>query len=114
LGYLKLRMTVTDELIERNHKYQTYIRRCIEVTPARHDLCFAPTQDVWKLMLCQEESIDRQIERKTRLLWAMQGRTGSGERTRSGRRSSRKRRRPAESRRGTRMPNWPKKWTTRW
>ena len=72
VGYLKLRMTVTDELIEWNHKYQTYMRRYMEVTPARRDLCFAPTQDVWKLMLRQEESIDRQIERKTRLLWAMQ------------------------------------------
>jgi hypothetical protein len=28
-------MTVTDELIEWNHKYQTYMRCSIEVTPAR-------------------------------------------------------------------------------
>ena len=65
-------MTVMDELIEWNHKYQTYMRRYIEVTPARRDLCFAPTADHWKLLLRQEESLHRQIERKTRLLWAMQ------------------------------------------
>jgi hypothetical protein len=48
------------------------MRRYIEVTPARRDLCFAPTVDVWRLLLRQEESIDRRIERKTRLLWTMQ------------------------------------------
>ena len=70
--YLKLKMTVMDELIDWNQKYQTYMRRYMEVTPARHDLCFAPKAEVWKLMLRREESLDRQMERKTRLLWAMQ------------------------------------------
>jgi hypothetical protein len=63
---------VIDELIEWTHKYQTFMRRYIEVSPARRDLCFAPTEAKWKLILRQEASIDRQMERKTRLLWEMQ------------------------------------------
>ena len=61
-----------DELIEWTQKYQTFMRRYIEVTPARRDLCFAPTEAKWRLILRQEAGIDRQIERKTRLLWEMQ------------------------------------------
>jgi hypothetical protein len=54
-------------------KYQTFMRRYIEVTPARRDLCFAPTDEgKWSLILRQEANIDPQIERKTRLLWEMQ------------------------------------------
>ena len=34
-AYLKLRMTVTDGLIEWNHRYHTYMRCSIEVTTAR-------------------------------------------------------------------------------
>ena len=68
----QLRIAVIDELIEWTQKYQTFMRRHIEVSPARRDLCFAPTEAKWKLILRQEASIDRQIERKTRLLWEMQ------------------------------------------
>jgi hypothetical protein len=68
----QLRLAVIDELIEWTQKYQTFMRRYIEVTPARRDLCFAPTEAKWRLILRQEASIDRQIERKTRLLWEMQ------------------------------------------
>ncbi len=70
--YERLRVAVIDELIEWTHKYQTFMRRYIEVSPARRDLCFAPTEAKWKLILRQEASIDRQMERKTRLLWEMQ------------------------------------------
>jgi len=68
----QLRIAVIDELIEWTQKYQTFMRRHIEVSPARRDLCFAPTEARWKLILRQEAGIDRQIERKTRLLWEMQ------------------------------------------
>jgi hypothetical protein len=44
----------------------------MHITPARRGLCFIPTEQRWKLLLRQEESIDRQLERKMRLLWAMQ------------------------------------------
>ena len=68
----QLRLAVIDELIEWGQKYATFMRRYIEVSPARRDLCFAPTEAKWKLILRQEAGIDRQIERKTRLLWEMQ------------------------------------------
>ena len=68
----QLRIAVIDELIEWTQKYQTFMRRYIEVSPARRDLCFAPTEAKWRLILRQEAGIDRQIERKTRLLWEMQ------------------------------------------
>ena len=68
----QLRIAVIDELIEWTQKYQTFMRRYLEVSPARRDLCFAPTEAKWKLILRQEAAIDRQIERKTRLLWEMQ------------------------------------------
>ena len=61
-----------NELIEWGQKYATYVRRHMEVSPARRDLSFAPTERVWNLLLRQEPSIDRRIERKPRLLWAMQ------------------------------------------
>jgi hypothetical protein len=106
-------MTVMDELIEWNHKYQTYMRRYIEVTPARRDLCFAPTADHWKLLLRQEESLHRQIERKTRLLWAMQEEDRQRKQDPKWQEIVRKRRRPDKSRHGTRTPSWPRTWTTR-
>jgi len=66
-------VAVIDELIEWTQKYQTFMRRYMEVTPARRDLCFAPNDEAkWRLILRQEANIDRQIERKTRLLWEMQ------------------------------------------
>jgi len=68
----QLRLAVIDELIEWGQKYATFMRRYIEVSPARRDLCFVPTEARWKLILRQEAGIDRQIERKTRLLWEMQ------------------------------------------
>src|SRR5271167_3513564 len=37
--YERLRVAVIDELIEWTHKYQTFMRRYIEVSPARRDLC---------------------------------------------------------------------------
>ena len=70
--YEQLRGAVIDELMEWTQRYLTYIRRHMEITPARRGLCFIPTEERWKLLLRQEESIDRQLERKTRLLWAMQ------------------------------------------
>ena len=74
MDYEQLRIAVIDELIEWTpQKYQTFMRRYIEVTPARRDLCFAPTDEgKWSLILRQEANIDPQIERKTRLLWEMQ------------------------------------------
>jgi hypothetical protein len=73
LQYEQLRVAVIDELIEWTQKYQTFMRRYMEVTPARRDLCFAPNDEAkWRLILRQEANIDRQIERKTRLLWEMQ------------------------------------------
>jgi len=70
--YEQLRMAVIDELIEWTQKYATFMRRYMEVTPARRGLCFAPTEAKWGLILRQEANLDRQIERKTRLLWEMQ------------------------------------------
>ena len=40
----QLRIAVIDELIEWTQKYATFMRRYIEVSPARRDLCFAPTE----------------------------------------------------------------------
>lgn len=70
--YEQLRRDLIDEQKEWNEKYQFYVRRHVEISQARRNLCFAPTEKEWTLLLRQEASLDRQIERKTRLLWEMQ------------------------------------------
>jgi hypothetical protein len=67
-----LRRDLIDEQMQWNLRYQFYLRRRVEISPAKRNLCFAPTEKVWTLLLRQEAYVDRQIERKTRLLWAMQ------------------------------------------
>jgi hypothetical protein len=70
--YVQLHDDLIDEQIQWNQRYQFYVRRNVEISTARRNLCFAPTEKVWTLLLRQEAYSDRQIERKTRLLWAMQ------------------------------------------
>jgi hypothetical protein len=70
--HAQLHDELIDEQMEWNIKYQFYLRRHVEISMARRNLCFAPREKVWTLLLRQEGYVDRQIERKTRLLWAMQ------------------------------------------
>ena len=68
----QLRVALIKERKEWTEKYLTFIGLHVEISPARRNLCFAPTEAKWRLILRQEAQIDRQIERKTRLLWDMQ------------------------------------------
>ncbi len=71
IEYEQLRGDLFDEQKEWNEHYQFYLRRKVEISRARRNLCFAPTEGKWRLILRQEAMVDRQMERKTRLLWEM-------------------------------------------
>ena len=70
--YQLLRDDLIQEQMQWNLQYQFYLRRKVEISPAKRNRCFAPTEKVWPLLMRQEAYVDRQLERKTRLLWAMQ------------------------------------------
>ena len=71
-----LRRELLAEISDVSQQYQLYIREHVEVTPAMRAECLAPTIDQRWLMR-EMNLIDRQIERKTRLLRDLQ--QGSGE-----------------------------------
>ena len=61
------------EICNISQQYQLFIREHVEITPTMRAECRAPTADQRWLMR-QMNSIDRQIERKTRLLLEVQDR----------------------------------------
>ena len=70
--YTGLHRALLEETRDVMEEYQFYLREHVEISPAMRDACLAPTQDGWALMIRQEDAIDRQIERKTKLLMQMQ------------------------------------------
>jgi len=65
------------ELLDKEFKqvkeqYLLYLREFGEVTRAQKDACYAPRGRVWRLLLRQEQTLEREMERKLRLLWQMQ------------------------------------------
>jgi len=65
------------EISSITQQYHLYIRQNVEVAPAMRDECLAPTAEQRWLMR-EMNQIDRQIERKTRLLKAVQNSQAEG------------------------------------
>ena len=49
-----------------------YLEEFGKITSAQKDACYAPRGRVWRLLLRQEQTLEREMERKLRLLWDMQ------------------------------------------
>ena len=60
------------EFKQVKEQYLLYLREFGEVTQAQKDACYAPRGRVWRLLLRQEQTLEREMERKLRLLWEMQ------------------------------------------
>ena len=87
--YKDLARALAGEESEVLAEYALYCRENVEVTRAMREEAMAPAGSVkWRLLIRQLTSIDRQIERKTRLLLAMQ---------RAARRTAKSRRKEAKS-----------------
>ncbi|MGH9434281.1 MAG: hypothetical protein ACRD3T_22375 [Terriglobia bacterium] len=70
-GWFTLRRELLAEISNVTQQYQLYLRENVELTPTMREECLAPTVDQRWLMR-QMSLVDRQIERKTRLLLDMQ------------------------------------------
>lgn len=53
-------------------EYELFLREHVEVSEAARDACLAPTDPRWTWILRQDNYLDRQLERKTRLLLMLQ------------------------------------------
>jgi hypothetical protein len=69
---LDLRRALLEESCAATERYQLYLREQVEMTPWLRQACLAPGQLEWRMLLRHENAIERQIERKTRLLMEMQ------------------------------------------
>jgi hypothetical protein len=69
--FVDLHTTLLEEARESLEKYKLYLEEEVAFTPAMRDACFVPLDRGWVMLLRQENSIDRRIERKTRLLMQM-------------------------------------------
>jgi len=67
-----LRMALLEESRDVTEEYQCYLQEEVEISPALRNACLAPAENEWRLMIRQENAIDRQIERKIRLLLQLQ------------------------------------------
>ena len=73
LEYLRLDL-MRDLLDERrlvDDAYQHFLKLYVTVTPSQWNACLAPNDEEWHALRLQEAALDRQIERKTRLLMEM-------------------------------------------
>lgn len=68
-----LRVALAEEMSDVIGSYRLYLKEHVEVTRAMREECLAPVDaGKWRFLLRQEMGLDRQIERKTRLILAMQ------------------------------------------
>jgi hypothetical protein len=70
-GTSALRREILGEISNVTQQYQLYIRKHTELTPTMREECLVPTSEQ-RWLTRQMNSIDRQIERKTLLLLAIQ------------------------------------------
>jgi hypothetical protein len=68
---LDLRRGLLEESCAATERYALYLREQVEMTPWLRQACLAPGQAEWRMLLRQDNAIERQIERKTRLLMGM-------------------------------------------
>jgi hypothetical protein len=73
----RLRRELQAEICNVSQRYHLHIREHVEVTPVMRGECLAPTADQRWLMR-ELNMVDRQIEKKSRLLWAMKERQTPG------------------------------------
>ncbi len=59
------------EIHQMRDEYELYKREHVEITPALRDACLAPSQPEWTLLIRQENSLLRQIDRTVKLLMAL-------------------------------------------
>ncbi len=83
-GVEVLRMKLRQELRTVADEFDLYMEEQMEVSPARQDASLAPDDVEWKLLIRQANTIDRNLDRKTRLLLQLQRRARSGSRRRVG------------------------------
>ncbi len=79
-----LRMKLQQEMCTVADEFDLYVQEQMEVSPARQDASLAPGDPDWKLLIRQANTIDRNLDRKMRLLMQLQRRVRSNSRTRGG------------------------------
>lgn len=70
--FLDLQLDLMDERRDVNEKYLTYLQQHVQSAPAVRDEALAPIPKEWPMLLRQEQLLDLQIERKSKLLLYMQ------------------------------------------
>ena len=70
--FLDLQLDLMEERRDVNEKYLTYLQQHVQSAPAVRDEALAPIPKEWPMLLRQEQLLDQQIERKSKLLLYMQ------------------------------------------
>jgi hypothetical protein len=70
--YSDLCLGLLEERKDLNEKYQAYLHEHIQNTRTLQASALTPSQAEWRTLIRQEQSLDQEIERKTRLLSFMQ------------------------------------------
>jgi len=63
---------LVEERQEVAEEYELFLREHVEISPAARDACLAPTDVRWTWILRMDNYLDRQIERKMRMLLKLQ------------------------------------------
>lgn len=73
---VSIRAALIQWLLEKRHavseEYEIFLREHMEVSPAVRDACLAPSDARWTWILRLDNYLDRQIERKLRMLLRLQ------------------------------------------
>ena len=70
--YSDLCLALLEERKDLNEKYEAYLQEHIQETRTLQASALTPSQAEWRTLIRQEQSLDQEIERKTRLLSFMQ------------------------------------------
>ena len=70
--YDDLRAALLEERLLTGKKYERYLDEHVRSFPAVRAEALAPSESEWRMLLRQEQLLDQQLERKTRLLLFMQ------------------------------------------
>jgi hypothetical protein len=70
--FLDLQLDLMEARRDVNEKYLTYLQQHVPTAPAVRDEALAPIPKEWHMLLRQEQLLDQQIERKSKLLLYMQ------------------------------------------
>jgi len=78
--YHDLQLDLLEERRDINEKYLTYLQNHVPSIASVRSDAITPTAGEWPMLIRQEQSLDREIERKTKLLLYMQWAQRSGRR----------------------------------